>query len=320
MSRRTEEILERYRASQSLDEASRARLLGAIQERLASGAGIPKAGEAHAHAHATGTSLAKTLSIVPKVVLGFALVGAPAAWLARGSLTRGAPQAAAPSGVQASTPAEARASSSQGARQDPAPTSASAWMPSIPAVAPANSAQGALPDPAPSAGAPSADALVSRRPLQAARRGREIEAHTWSADQALTAIPTDHAFDTPSAPLPSSAPADGSTPTPAPSPTPTPTASHASPEVDEEVRLVGLAYSLLRDGAPARALAVLEEHERRFPDGKLAELRKVTRVLALCQSGRVADARTERDRFLSLYPRSPYSNRVRSACGDPSSP
>ena len=106
----------------------------------------------------------------------------------------------------------------------------------------------------------------------------------------------------------------------APASTSTPAASHASPEVDEEVRLVGLAYSLLRDGAPARALAVLEEHERRFPDGKLTELRKVTRVLALCQSGRVADARTERDRFLSLYPRSPYSNRVRSACSDPSSP
>ncbi len=306
MSRRTEEILERYRASQSLDEASRARLLGAIQERIASGAGIPKPGEAHARASGT-TSLAKTLSIVPKIVLGFALVGAPAAWLARGGLTRRAPQAAAPSVVQASMPAEAHTSTVEGALLDPAP--------------------------APSMGAQSADApVVARRPLQAPRRAHEITAHTSSVDQALPAIPTDHAVDTPSAPLPSPAPADRATPSfasgpapapapaPASAPAPSPAASHASPEVDEEVRLVGLAYSLLRDGAPARALAVLEEHERRFPDGKLAELRKVTRVLALCQSGRTADARSERDRFLSLYPRSPYSNRVRSACSDPGSP
>jgi hypothetical protein len=315
MSRRTEEILERYRASQSLDEARRVRLLGAIQERIASGAGIPKPGEAHAHASGQ-TSLAKTLSIVPKIVLGFALVGAPAAWLARGSLTRGAPQAVASSVVQASIPpipAGARTSPSQAALPDPVPESASA-----PAY--------------PSPGARSAEALVAQRPSQGLHRAHEVASHASPADQALPAIPTDHAFDTADVPLPS--PADRSTPTlapaptlaPTPTPTPTPApastpaASHASPEVDEEVRLVGLAYSLLRDGAPARALAVLEEHERRFPDGKLVELRKVTRVLALCQSGRTADARSERDRFLSLYPRSPYSNRVRSACSDAGSP
>jgi outer membrane protein assembly factor BamD (BamD/ComL family) len=108
--------------------------------------------------------------------------------------------------------------------------------------------------------------------------------------------------------------------TPASTVTPAPVASHATNEVDEEVRLVGLAYSLLRDGAPARALAVLEEHERRFPNGRLVESRRVTRILALCQSGRTAEAQAERDRFLSLYPRSPFSNRVRTACGSTPAP
>jgi outer membrane protein assembly factor BamD (BamD/ComL family) len=82
------------------------------------------------------------------------------------------------------------------------------------------------------------------------------------------------------------------------------------------VGLVGLAYTRLRDGDPNGALLALDEHERRFPDGKLADSRRATRVLALCQAGRVAESRAERDRFLALYPHSPLSSRVRNACAD----
>jgi hypothetical protein len=101
-----------------------------------------------------------------------------------------------------------------------------------------------------------------------------------------------------------------------PSPVAIPPSAHPVDPVDEEVGLVGLAYTRLREGDPGGALAALDEHERRFPNGKLAESRRVTRVLALCQAGRVAESRAERDRFLSLYPHSPFSNRVRSACAD----
>jgi hypothetical protein len=101
-----------------------------------------------------------------------------------------------------------------------------------------------------------------------------------------------------------------------PSPVPTPPSAHPVDPVDEEVGLVGLAYTRLREGDPGGALAALDEHERRFPNGTLADSRRVTRVLALCQAGRVAESRAERDRFLSLYPHSPFSNRVRSACAD----
>jgi hypothetical protein len=48
----------------------------------------------------------------------------------------------------------------------------------------------------------------------------------------------------------------------------------ASASVDEEVRMLGLAYAQLRTGQPSLALATLAEQERRFPDGKLAEPRQ----------------------------------------------
>jgi outer membrane protein assembly factor BamD (BamD/ComL family) len=86
------------------------------------------------------------------------------------------------------------------------------------------------------------------------------------------------------------------------------------------VRLVADAYSFLRDGNPAKALAAVEEHERRFPHGKLVESRRVTRILALCQLGRTSEARDERERFLSRYPQSPFSNRVRAVCAETGTP
>jgi hypothetical protein len=137
------------------------------------------------------------------------------------------------------------------------------------------------------------------------------------------------------APAPASAAAPAltlaPTPTLAPSPSLPPASTSATAgatrgagagggAVDEEVRLVSLAYSLLQAGDPTHALAVLDDHERRFPDGKLAESANVTRILALCQMGRASEARGERDRFLSRYPRSPFSSRVRSACAEYGSP
>ena len=55
--------------------------------------------------------------------------------------------------------------------------------------------------------------------------------------------------------------------------------------VDEEMRLLSLAYSFLRAGRPRDALAQLAEHAERFPHGKLAESRQVAHIIALCDSG-----------------------------------
>ena len=83
----------------------------------------------------------------------------------------------------------------------------------------------------------------------------------------------------------------------------------------EETRLLRAADAATRAGDPSRALALLEEHARRFPGGVLGEERDAERVLALCAAGRTADARAAAQRFLSARPSSALAGRVRSSCG-----
>ncbi len=89
--------------------------------------------------------------------------------------------------------------------------------------------------------------------------------------------------------------------------------------IDEEVRLLNEAQAALRAGDPKGALARTDEHARRFPSGKLASARAVTRMMALCQAGQQAQARLEADRFLARHPGSPFADRVKGICS-PRSP
>jgi outer membrane protein assembly factor BamD (BamD/ComL family) len=82
-----------------------------------------------------------------------------------------------------------------------------------------------------------------------------------------------------------------------------------------ETSLVRGADEALRAGDAARALALLEEHARRFPHGILAEERSAERVSALCKLGRIDDARVEANQFLAATPDSPLSTSVRASCG-----
>jgi hypothetical protein len=52
------------------------------------------------------------------------------------------------------------------------------------------------------------------------------------------------------------------------------------------------------------ALAAAREHERRFPDGVLAQEREAMAVRALALLGRTSDARARADRFRTRFPRS----------------
>jgi hypothetical protein len=67
---------------------------------------------------------------------------------------------------------------------------------------------------------------------------------------------------------------------------------------------------------PNRALALLNEHAQRFPNGTLAEERDAARVLALCGAGRQEDAAIAGAAFLSAHPDSPLASRVRSSCAN----
>jgi hypothetical protein len=114
------------------------------------------------------------------------------------------------------------------------------------------------------------------------------------------AVPT--APEPPAVAAPSSAPAVQAAPV-------TPTT------LDAETKLVRQGVGALHTGDAARALALLDEHARLYPDGFLAEERAGERVLALCDLGRNVEAADAARAFLSQHPRSPLAARVRSSCG-----
>lgn len=83
----------------------------------------------------------------------------------------------------------------------------------------------------------------------------------------------------------------------------------------EEVTLLSRATSQLRGGDAAGALAILEQHQRQFPSGRLLEERLSARIQALCALGRHGEAQAELARLARSAPRSPHVARARRACG-----
>lgn len=82
----------------------------------------------------------------------------------------------------------------------------------------------------------------------------------------------------------------------------------------EEAELLGRAQRSLRSGDPGEALRLLEEHERRFPRGELADARRGARVRALCDLGRGAQARAEARLLAQRHPGSPVAAGVVDVC------
>jgi hypothetical protein len=83
----------------------------------------------------------------------------------------------------------------------------------------------------------------------------------------------------------------------------------------EEALLIREANASLESGDAARSLVLAEEHARRFPNGALLPEGAVVHILALCQTGRLEQARAETGAFLLAHPEGPLSMRVRSSCG-----
>jgi hypothetical protein len=67
---------------------------------------------------------------------------------------------------------------------------------------------------------------------------------------------------------------------------------------------------------PASALALTDEHLRRFPHGMLGQERETIAIEALARLGNAAAARKRADRFLATYPTSPYAKRIQAAVGN----
>ncbi len=75
----------------------------------------------------------------------------------------------------------------------------------------------------------------------------------------------------------------GASAVPAPSSRPSP---ERRDSLEQELALLASAQTALRSGQPAQALALTDEHAKRFPQGMLGAERRLIRIRALCASGR----------------------------------
>jgi hypothetical protein len=80
------------------------------------------------------------------------------------------------------------------------------------------------------------------------------------------------------------------------------------------MRLLSQAQAANQAGNSWHALNLLDEYSVRFPSGRLADVRAVARLVALCNLGQVSLARQEALRFQAKYPNSPFSDRVKGVC------
>ncbi|MBX3201256.1 MAG: hypothetical protein KF894_24175, partial [Labilithrix sp.] len=78
---------------------------------------------------------------------------------------------------------------------------------------------------------------------------------------------------------------------------------------EAEVRLLERAQDALR-ARPAEALALADDHARRFPTGMLAQEREVIAIEALMKTGRTSDANARASRFKARFPGSSHTRRV----------
>ncbi len=93
-----------------------------------------------------------------------------------------------------------------------------------------------------------------------------------------------------------------------------------SGDLSAETTLIARAQAATNRGDGDEALQLLEQYDRQFSEGALAEERAASRIFALCSSGQREVARAEADRFLARWPRSPQAARVRSACREAKRP
>ena len=166
------------------------------------------------------------------------------------------------------------------------------------------------------AGAPAGGALVTGAKLLAGMVVIAAGAALW-----LRAQPSEHTTTTRTTQTAVSA-APIAAPAPAPAPALTPARDARAVEhtragsssLSAELALVRAAQAALDGRDPARALALLHRHARRFPLGALAEERDAALVDALCGVGRKAAARSAAASFAARYASSPRAQRVAAAC------
>jgi hypothetical protein len=88
----------------------------------------------------------------------------------------------------------------------------------------------------------------------------------------------------------------------------------ADDPLHSEIRDLYAAQQALRAGEGTKVLALLNQQDRAHPGGALQEERAAARVLALCQTGQVKEARLLAQSFEQRYPRSSLLARLKNSC------
>ncbi|HEX6243980.1 MAG TPA: hypothetical protein VFZ61_23855 [Polyangiales bacterium] len=86
--------------------------------------------------------------------------------------------------------------------------------------------------------------------------------------------------------------------------------------VESELDLIDAALAQLRAGSGGGALTLLQRHAERYPRGRFRTEREGLRVLALCESGALAQGRDAQARFLRSAGDAPIAAQVRLACAE----
>jgi hypothetical protein len=86
--------------------------------------------------------------------------------------------------------------------------------------------------------------------------------------------------------------------------------------MEAEVRLLERAQDALRSRSPSEALALADEHARRFPQGILVQEREVIAVEALVKAGRRDEAKARAARFRARFPGSSHTRRLDALVGE----
>jgi hypothetical protein len=96
-----------------------------------------------------------------------------------------------------------------------------------------------------------------------------------------------------------------------------PTERATNEPLKEALRRLRRAQRALYDNDAARALAVLDDLDRRIAPAVLGEEREMTRILALCGTGELAEARALAKRWVADHPQSIYLTRLHDSCVEP---
>lgn len=86
-------------------------------------------------------------------------------------------------------------------------------------------------------------------------------------------------------------------------------------DLNHQIDALRQARAAIREGDGKTALGVIDQGLPQGQPSPLEEESSYSRILALCQLGRTAEARQQAEQFLTRFPQSLLSARVRTTCG-----